>query len=492
MARGKRRDSSVGSGALWSGINTLVMRVANVAIMVVAVRLVSPRDFGVFTAALVVGTIATSMSELGVASALIRRDLSVSELGPTVVTIAWVWSGSLAIMMVAGARPLADLLGAPDAETSIRVLALGVAASGFSAVPGALLARDFRQRSIFTAGALAFVPSSAVLVLLAFGGSGPLSFAWSKVVTAVVTGAVMLILGKQWVRPRFERRAFQFLLRFGVPLAAANVVGYALLNADFALVGHAMGPALLGVYSVAFSIASLAVSILSSALNSVAMPAFSNHAGASEGLRGSLRVWGSAVFFIGLPVCGFTSVFSREVVSVLYGHPWAAAGPVVAVLALYGVPMLFELMLSNLLVAIGRTGAALLVQCVWIVALSLGMLIGLNTMGLVGVGWAHVVVLLAVVIPVQVVLVRRLAPGVLQGLWQVTGRPLVGTCLAAISAFIVCIPVSVDWLRLSVGGVVGGVVYLGCTRPLWRDRLLSPRSKGNHRREVSDAPTRAQ
>ncbi|MGN6404925.1 oligosaccharide flippase family protein [Sinomonas sp.] len=474
MGGGRKRvagAASVGSGALWSGINTLVMRVANVLLMVLAVRLVSPHDFGVFTAALVVGTIATSISELGVASALIRRDLAIEEYGPTVVAIAWAWSGLLALFMVLAADPLAHALGAPEAGGAIRVLALGVVASGFSSVPGALLARDFRQRSLFAAGAIAFVPSSALLLLLALGGSGAMSFAWSKVVTASVTGIGLLVLGRRWIWPRIDAKALHFLLRFGLPLAGANVVGYALLNADFALVGNAMGPALLGIYSVAFSVASLSVSVLSSALNSVAMPAFSDHHDDSDRLRASIRSWGRAVFLIALPLCGFTSVFAHEIIAVLYGSAWAAAAPVVTVLALYSVPMLVELMLSNLLVAVGRTGSAFLVQCIWLIALSIGMLVGLGPLGLMGVAWAHVVVLLGVVLPVQVLLVRRAVPGSLRGLWRDLGRPIAATAVASLAAFTVTVPISLEWLRILAGGAIGAGIYLLGTRPVWRARL---------------------
>ncbi|MDQ4490349.1 oligosaccharide flippase family protein [Sinomonas sp. ASV486] len=463
----RRTSVSVGSGAVWSGLNTIVMKASNIAVTVVVVRLVSPHDFGVFTAALVAGTIATAICELGVASTLIRRDLDLGRLAPTVVAIAWVWAVLLAVVMASAAEPIGIVLGSSEAAEPIRVLALGVALSGFSAVPGSLLARGFKQGSLFLASALAFVPSSALLLFLASGGAGAMAFAWSKVVGGLVSATAMAIFARRWFWPRFDRVAFAEVLRIGIPLAGANLIGYVLLNADFALVGHSLGPAQLGIYSVAFTVSSLSVSVLSSVLNSVAMPAFSEHAGDPAGIRSSVGKWLHAVFLMGAPVCGLTMAFSHEIISVLYGTSWAPAAAVVGILALYGIPMLVELMMSNLLVALGKTGTVLLVQGVWLVVLGLAMAVGLQLVGLTGVAWAHVAVLLGVVLPLQVGLLTRALPRVLAGLWKLAIRPMVATVAAAAIGTALAIPMPTDASRLFVGGAAAALVYAGGLRREW-------------------------
>ena len=93
--------------------------------------------------------------------------------------------------MVVFARPIAVALGSAAAAGPIRVLALAMLLTGVFAVPGAQLIRDFKQNKIFRANLIAFLPSTAVLILLAMAGSGAIAFAWSMVVSTVISGCVV-------------------------------------------------------------------------------------------------------------------------------------------------------------------------------------------------------------------------------------------------------------------------------------------------------------
>ena len=73
-----------------------------------------------------------------------------------------------------------------------------------------------------------------------------MAFAWSRVIGQLITGLVFAVSAPKVYRPGFTRSALSLLFRFGFPLAGANFVTYVLLNVDYALVGHLMGPVALG------------------------------------------------------------------------------------------------------------------------------------------------------------------------------------------------------------------------------------------------------
>ena len=135
--------------------------------------------------------------------------------------------------------------------------------------------RDFKQDKIFLANAIAFVPSTVLLVLLAKTGSGAMAFAWSRVAAQAVMACVLIAVVPRHYRPGLTRSALSVTLRFGIPLAGANLVNYTLLNVDYAFVGHLLGAARLGVYMLAFTLASAPYSLLGAVINNVSMPAFS-------------------------------------------------------------------------------------------------------------------------------------------------------------------------------------------------------------------------
>src|SRR2546421_526875 len=85
---------------------------------------------------------------------------------------------------------------------------------GIFAVPTAQLVRDFKQDKIFLSNAIAFVPSTVVLILLAESGSGAMGLAWSMVVRQFVVGCVLIVAAPRHYRPGLARSALSVVLKF--------------------------------------------------------------------------------------------------------------------------------------------------------------------------------------------------------------------------------------------------------------------------------------
>ena len=77
----------------------------------VVARILNPRDFGVFAVALTAYAIVSAIGELGVAACLVRADLDLDSLAPTMATISLTTSAALAFAMAAFARPITVHLG---------------------------------------------------------------------------------------------------------------------------------------------------------------------------------------------------------------------------------------------------------------------------------------------------------------------------------------------------------------------------------------------
>ena len=174
----------VRSAAAWTALDVAVNRGSGFLIGVIVARLLEPHDFGIYAVALVVHMIVINVSELGVSTALVREEASsADETGPTIVTIAIVTSFVLGALMAASASTLAHLLGAPAATSTIQVMAITLPLAGLSAVPAALLRRDFRMDRLFVADTANGRPvstgvepqpgSTAASLRAAFGGRQP-------------------------------------------------------------------------------------------------------------------------------------------------------------------------------------------------------------------------------------------------------------------------------------------------------------------------------
>ena len=470
-----RRDGvghSARRGALWTASSVLLLRFANIAVMAVVARLVAPEQLGVFTVALTMHAFVASVAELGVASAVARSDLDPERLAPTVATLSIATSAVLATAMFLAAQPLADLLGSPDAASPLRVLSLTVLLIGPFAVPGAQLQREFRQKTVFIATVVSFPASSAVLLILAAVGDGAMAFAWSRVVGTLISGAVVMMSVSSHYRPGFRREELAGLLRFGLPLAAANLLSQILLNVDYVFVARTLGAEQLGFYALAFSVASWSTSVLGSMLNGVVLPAFSAVKQRPDALPRAMRKATRSVALVACPIALLTLALARPVIVTVYGEKWSVAAPALQVLSLYGLLFVLCLLLGNIIIAMGRTAVLLGVQLVGLVVLLPSIALGINWSGLVGVGAAHVFVMTFVILPAYLVAIRR-STGVGSALLARAAAPPalaagVGACVAFAVTSVLAYSAPAELL---IAGTAGGAVYCLLILPLLPELL---------------------
>jgi PST family polysaccharide transporter len=459
-------DRRVARGALWAGGSTMLMRFMNIAVMAVVARLVAPAELGIFALALTVHAVVATFAELGVGSAVARKDLDPDRIAGTVTTLALLTSGALAAAMAIFAEPLAEAVGSAEAAGPLRVMAITVALIGPFAVPAAQLQRDFRQDRLFIATALSFIPSTAVLLLLASHGDGATAFAWSRVAGVLATGILVVAAVPKRYRPGFRRKELPGLVRFGLPLAAANLVSQVLLNVDYVFVGRQLPLHEVGLYMLAFNIAAWPTGVMGSILNSVVLPAFSDVRRDPALLADALSRGVRSVALLACPIGGLTLGLATPLLVTVYGSKWGEAAPVLSVLTVHGVVFVMCLLFANIVIAMGRTGVLLGVQLAAIVCLLPALAVGIELGGLVGVGVAHIVVICGITLPAYLVAIRR-STGVRLGvLVRAVVPPFAAAGAAAVVAFVVAAVPDDPLVRLLAGGVAGGGVYLVLAAPL--------------------------
>lgn len=460
-------EAQMRNGLLWSLLNTLVVRTGTLVTGIVIARVLSRADFGEFAVALVVLSVTLSLNELGTSTAIVRWPGRASEIAPTAATVSVCTSATLYAACFAAAPAIADALGAPSSTGVIRLLALAVLIDSVTAVPNAWLTRDFRQAAKFRIDTANFVVSTAVTLALALAGLGAWSLAWGRLAGNCVSALLLLRLLPHAFKMGLDRTVLPELLRFGLPLAASNLVVVAMTNADKAVTGNLLGPVQLGTYVLAFTLASWPVNVLSVTVQPVAIPGFARLAHDPAKLRQVLERGHATLLALTLLVSCPLAVLSDQVVRVLYGDKWAPAASVLSVLALAGVLRVMISLYYDVLVAGGRTGAALRVQFAWLATLVPAVYVGASRLGIVGVAWAQLVVLAIVVLPLTVRATASLGIRA-SSLVRASVRPVVAG-IALIAALVVVRQLAgSDVSALLLSAPVGGVAYALVTGPMWR------------------------
>lgn len=460
----------VGGALKWSFVNATFTRLTSVGVSILLAHLIAPEQFGVYAAALVVINIILSISEMGVSVALVRHTGPIDEMAPTVTTLALISAFTLGMISLLGAPWFASALGAPEATGVIRLLSVSIALAGITAVPTAILQRDFRQDHKMLADTMSFVTSTGVVIGLAAAGFGAWALAWSRIVATITVAVVMLALTKERYWPGWSSKQAKDVLAFGLPLAGSSLLVFGVMNVDYIVVGSVLGSVPLGYYLIAFNLSSWPVNAFSEPVRTVSTAGFSQLRHDPERFQASFTRALGALMALTIPACVILAALNTPLVRFVYGERWLPAAVPLAVLGVLGALRVGLELAYDFLAAAGKSRSILVVHILWFAGLVPALLIGAHLGGITGVSWGHVVVVTCVVAPAYAVALRGLGIGV-RGIGRAVTRPLIGGVVMIGVAQVASRLMPNDFLRLAVGATAALLAYGAVVWPTRRELL---------------------
>lgn len=452
-------------------LNTVIGKFGGFFVGILLARILAPEDFGVFAVALVALHAVLSLNELGVSLAVVRWQRDPREIAPTVTTISMASSALLYAICWFGAPWFAATLGAPEAVGVLRLLCLTVLIDGTVAAAVQLVNRDFRQGLRLMVDLLNLAITTSLTVGLALAGHGAWSLAWGQLAGNAISAVLLLRLVDYWPRPGFDRSQVRPLLSFGLPLAGASLLVFAMLNIDYLVIGRLLDTTELGLYVLAFNLASWPVNTFSLIVRRVALPAFARVQEEPERRQEAFTRLAVLLAMPTLLVCGLLGTLAHPAITTVYGEKWVAAAAALQFLAVLGIVRVFAELGYDFLVALGHSRVCMWLQVGWLVALGVLLPVGALIWGIGGVATMHAAVAALLVLPAFVLMICR--TGVSFGaLTTALARPVMGFLL------LIVVVATVRWYtdpsvtQLLLGGFLGAAAYIAVAWPLRRVVLL--------------------
>jgi PST family polysaccharide transporter len=333
----------------------LTTQVSRLIVNVILARLLTPSDFGVVAAGVVVMVIAWQITDLGTSAVIIQReavdDALVCSLFYVNLLIGLVLSASTFLF----AHPLAVLLGQPHAAPAIAVLSSICLLGAAGNMHQALLRRTLRFTRLAQINIAAAIISGAVGIAFALAGGG----LWALVAAMIVQTGVTTV--GSWIYEDWRPSATFDLLRLRTVArpsghyfwTSALAIGFNQL--DKVIVSRLLGGSALGVYSLAQRTVTSPINTVSEAVSTVSFSVFARAQNDHAALRESATRAAGVVALVVLPSMFGLAALAHVAVEVVYGPRWDAAipiiqvlGPVAAVQAISNVP-------RSVMYAVGRS-----------------------------------------------------------------------------------------------------------------------------------------
>ena len=322
-------------GMVWVAWGSGAMAVLKVVVLVLLTRLLSPADFGLVGAALVVIGFSLNFSQVGLGPAVVQR----SVLEPRHVSTAFVASTALGFIVGAViwlcAPLIAQFFHMEHLTPVVRWLALVFPISGVGTVPDSLLTRDLRFRLIANRDVLAYAVGYGVIGIgLALLGWGVWALVTAQLAQTALRTAILLWAAHPFVSARPTWASFLELMEYGVGQSAARM-GVILANQlDNMVVGRWLGTIALGLYSRAYQLMAVPTGLLGDVLDRVLFPTMARVQDDPRRL-GSAYLQGVAVMaLVTLPAGVIIAVVAPDLIRVAFGARWEGLVPPFQILAL--------------------------------------------------------------------------------------------------------------------------------------------------------------
>lgn len=323
----KKNKSEISTSLFWKILENGGSQGVQFIVSVLLARLLSPSEYGIVAIVLIFTTIANVLVQNGFASALIQKfhadDLDFS----SVLIFNVLLSLAIYILLFLGSPVIAGIYKNPELIDILRVMGIIILPGSIISIENSYVARNMKFKTLFIATFLSSVISGSVSVIMALEGAKVWALVFQQIVYYF---ALLIILGigiKYFPGLKFSLERLKTMFAYGSKLLAASLIDTIFTNIHGLVIGKAYSEDMLGSFNRGEQFPKLVVSNLSSAIQSVLLPAMSKKQESKEDVKALLKSSVRLSTFVVAPMmCGLAAV-SDNLILLLLGEKWRIAIP---------------------------------------------------------------------------------------------------------------------------------------------------------------------
>ena len=312
----------------------ILIQLASVVIMA---RLLSPSDFGLFAMVMSIAGIAEVFRDFGLSQAAVQAPVLTEHQRSNLFWINSAIGATLAVAVFLSSWAIAALYGQEELAPLAQLASVAFLLNGLATQFRASLNRALRFRSLAITDVAAAAVGLGVGVSTGLAGAGPWALVAQLLGGSFATLVLVVCFGG-WL-PGLPRRGVPVggFIRFGWNMVATQMVTYVGNNVDTVVIGVRFGAAQLGIYNRAFQLVMNTANQLRAPITHVAVPILSRLQAEGAKYWEFVRVGQVGLGYTIVVVLAFVIGAGVPLTDLLLGPGWAAAAPVLSLLAVAAV-----------------------------------------------------------------------------------------------------------------------------------------------------------
>ena len=319
----------------WSFASELAAKAIQPVAFVILARLLTPEDFGVMTAAMMVIAFSQIFWDAGMGKALIQRRTDINEAANAAFWINIGLAVIIALLLYFFSSAIAHSFFRDDRVTAVlRVMTLQVLLGALSSIQNALLQKEMGFKKLFWVRFSTIVLPGIASIPLAWYGFGY----WALV--AGTLGGQLAQVGMLWYssnwRPTLtiNRRITREMSHFGGWVSVTGLLTWFYAWADSFVVGHYLGSQDLGIFRTGSQFTIFVFALLFGPIAPVLYSQLARFGYDKERIRQVAQISLRALTATAVPTAMLIFAFSNYIEVLIFGSKWAGIGLIIGIMAL--------------------------------------------------------------------------------------------------------------------------------------------------------------
>ena len=351
-------------GMIWSSIGKFGTLSLSFISNLILARILMPSDFGYIGMLHIFIAISQVFINGGLGSALIQKK-DVSHIDYSTV---FYWNLLLSliffVLLYLTAPYIADFYKMHLLKDILRVQSIILLVNSFSLVQSIQLQKNLRFKALSVRNIIAALIGAVVAIIMALIGYGVWSLVFSNLIAAI-TSVILLWRMSSW-RPtlEFSFNSLKNLFSFGGLMLLSSLVETAYTNIQGLIIGKVFTAKDLGYYTQARKLEDVPTNALSSIVNQVSFPVFSQLQDNLDILRAGVQRSIKSISFLNFPLMVLLIVIARPLIILLYTQRWEASIPYFQILCVGAMLYTINSVNTNVTRSLGKGSLYFWVQLI--------------------------------------------------------------------------------------------------------------------------------
>jgi len=243
-----------------------------------------------------------------------------------------------------------------------------------------LLQKDLKFDGLAKIEMAAALVNAMVAMSSAFAGLGVFSLIFGQLAATMSKVALLCGLGWHHWHPslHFAKRDLKGYVSFGLYQMGERSVNYLSAHMDYIIIGRFLGPAALGVYTLAYQLVTFPLTKVNPVITKVMFPIFSKIQNDNENFRKGYGKVINLIALISFPLMIGMLMVAPEFITLFFGEKWIASISVLQILCLVGLFKSLGNPIGAILLSKGRADIGFYWNVLTMVIISVAVIVGVQ------------------------------------------------------------------------------------------------------------------